>query len=125
VGGVAINTINRAKFMHPFERLEQFSERNGIGYKITKNARGWEVLLLCGGFRSFKAPTLSGAVNGAIHEQETGSKLSGVGRSGKTKVQRGIVMSEHDGASPLLDEREPDGIGANEFLESAGQPASY
>lgn len=95
--------------MHPFEKLNEYSERNGIGFKVTKNAKGWGVILFFGLFRKFVAPTLSEAVDGAIHSKETGSKLPRVGGSG-SKGQRGNEMSEPDGASPLLAEGLPDGI---------------
>lgn len=89
--------------MHSFDELNDWSEKNGKGFKLSKKSEGWSVFILGSPWKTILRPTLSQAVREAIRDQERGSKLPSAGKLGNI----GPEGDSHDrvsGTSALLDD---------------------
>lgn len=67
--------------MHSFDRLRDYCEADGIGFKVKMTSSGWLVCLLADEFRSVIASTFDQAVDGAIRIRESAKAQHGLGIS--------------------------------------------
>lgn len=66
--------------MHPFDRLREYCEQDGIRFKVEMGKTHWEILVFREPFRKVRARTLDEAVTETIRLQESGKESCGTAK---------------------------------------------